>query len=64
MASNSPLSKPLLTVVDEIQNQNLADYQDLIYETDFWTPLIPIKTKSFEKVEPKKFCFEIVKYLK
>ncbi|UYP45113.1 hypothetical protein NEF87_001398 [Candidatus Lokiarchaeum ossiferum] len=59
MASNSSASKPLLSVVDEIQNQVLANYADKIFETEFWKPLIPIKAKMFEKLNTTGFQFEI-----
>lgn len=59
MASNSSSSKPLLAVVDKLENQCLANYADRIYETEFWRPLLPIKAKMFEKVNPTEFQFEI-----
>ncbi len=52
-------SDPILTIVELLKNQNLSKYSELIKETDFWKPLIPLKVKKFEKTGDFDFSFEI-----
>jgi len=52
-------SDPILTIVELLKNQNLSKYSELIKETDFWKPLIPLKLKKFEKTGDFDFSFEI-----
>jgi len=52
-------SDPILTIVELLKNQNLSKYSELIKETDFWKPMIPLKLKKFEKKGDFEFSFEI-----
>ncbi|MCF2139838.1 MAG: hypothetical protein K9W44_07280 [Candidatus Lokiarchaeota archaeon] len=51
--------KSILSVVETLSNQSLEKYQKLIYNADFWRPLIPLKTPVFQKTSEFTFEFEI-----
>ena len=52
-------SEPILTIVEQLKNQNLSEYTNQIKETEFWKKLIPLKLKKFEKTGDFEFEFEV-----
>ncbi len=52
-------SDPILTIVEQLKNQNLSEYSNQIKETEFWKKLIPLKLKKFEKTGDFEFEFEV-----
>lgn len=52
-------SELVLSVVEELKGIKVADFMDRMYEPEFWYPLLPLKQKFIEKVEPFKFQFKM-----
>ncbi len=52
-------NKPLLSVIEELENQKLEDFLPHIFEEDFWTPLFPIRMNYFKKSGDQDFEFEV-----
>ncbi len=52
-------SKPILTIVEYLKNQNLAKYSGSLHEINFWKPMIPLNLKKFEKKGDFGFIFEV-----
>ncbi|MHA1583745.1 MAG: hypothetical protein ACTSWL_00695 [Promethearchaeota archaeon] len=49
----------ILSIVEEIQRQQLILDPEEIYNPKFWLPIIPLKVKRFERIAPFEFEFAI-----
>lgn len=56
--------KPLLAVVETLKNQSLEKYAELLYDPNFWKPLIPVNAPVFEKSSKNSFLFSIDDYIR
>ncbi|MHA1728511.1 MAG: hypothetical protein ACTSWY_07235 [Promethearchaeota archaeon] len=49
----------LFSVVDELKGVRVSDFLTDMYDPEFWYPLMPLKSKKIEKIEPMKYRFEV-----